>query len=213
MNPGLSIVGTSDVRSRTVDSIPIAVLSPLTIASILPSISSATSSNVVGLGLPERLALGAAIGTPAASIISAASRRDGHLTATVSSPPVVTSGTPEFLRSTKVIGPGQSLLIRDFCSSVTPEATPLSISMFATWTIIGLSLGLPFASYICFVAVASRAFAPSPYTVSVGKATSPPERRIAPASEIPSVSGRIILVFIGCLSRFRNLSFSPPDPR
>ena len=97
MNPGLSIVGTSDVRSKTVDSIPIAVLSPLTIASILPSISSATSSNVVGLGLPEMLALGAAIGTPAASMISAASRRDGHLTATVSSPPVVTSGTAGFL--------------------------------------------------------------------------------------------------------------------
>ena len=109
-----------------------AVLSPLTIASILPSMSSATSSNIVGLGLPERLALGAAIGTPAASIISAASHLAGHLTATVSKPPVVTSGTLGFLRSTKVIGPGHSLLIMAFCSSVTSEATSLSISMLAT---------------------------------------------------------------------------------
>ena len=81
-------------------------------ASILPSISAITSLALVGLGLPERLALGAAIGQHAAFIKSRAGLLSGILTATVSSPPVVLSGTPGFFFTTRVRGPGQKFSIR-----------------------------------------------------------------------------------------------------
>ena len=47
--------------------------------------------------------------------------------------------------------------------------------MLLTWTIIGSVNGLLLASYIFSSASPSRALAPNPYTVSVGKATSFPD--------------------------------------
>ncbi len=49
-------------------------------------------------------------------------------------------------------------------------------------TISGSQLGRSFAAKIFFTASASNAFAPNPYTVSVGNATVPPARRIFAAS-------------------------------
>lgn len=70
--------------------------------------SSATYSAIVGLGFPDALALGAATKPPAASISRCATGCDGNLTATVSSPPVVSSGTVSFLGRIMVSGPGQN---------------------------------------------------------------------------------------------------------
>src|SRR5262245_28977546 len=53
----------------------------------------------------------------------------------------------------------------------------------------GFFAGRPLASKIRLTAAASRALAPRPYTVSVGKATSPPRRRISAARPIASASG------------------------
>lgn len=61
--------------------------------------------------------------------------------------------------------------------------------MSAMWTISGLSDGRPLAAYIFIEASGSRAFPPSPYTVSVGNATRPPCLRILPALSISRRSG------------------------
>ena len=58
------------------------------------------------LGFPEILALGAAIGTPAAEIRVRAYSFDGIRTATVSSPPVTVAGMQSRFGSTTVSGPG-----------------------------------------------------------------------------------------------------------
>ena len=89
MKPGLSITGTSPVTSTIVDSRPMSTAPPSITMSILPSRSSMTCEALVGLGLPDELALGAAIGTPEAFISSLAILFEGILTATLSSPPVV----------------------------------------------------------------------------------------------------------------------------
>ncbi len=66
---------------------------------------------MVGLGLPEIFADGAAMGIPDFFIKSRAILFFGIRTATVLKPPVVIPGTIfDFLR-TSVIGPGQNFLI------------------------------------------------------------------------------------------------------
>ena len=59
--PGLKITGFSSVKSTIVDSRPISAAPPSIIISTLPSKSSATYFASVGLGRPERFALGAAM--------------------------------------------------------------------------------------------------------------------------------------------------------
>ena len=86
--------------------------SPQIIPSILPYRSCITCSAVVGLGLPEIFALGAAIGQPDSLISVLATSLEGSLTPTVSSPPVVTSGTMSFRLTIIVIGPGQNASIK-----------------------------------------------------------------------------------------------------
>jgi hypothetical protein len=54
-----------------------------------------------------------------------------------------------------------------------------------------LSFGLPFASKILLTALELSPSAPNPYTVSVGKATSPPSRITAAASLIITGSGML----------------------
>ena len=66
--PGRKILGNSPVMSTTVDSNPTSQGPPSSTMSMRPSMSSSTCSARVGLGRPERLALGAATGTPAFSI-------------------------------------------------------------------------------------------------------------------------------------------------
>ena len=56
------------------------------------------------------------------------------------------------------------------------DASPRAISTESTWTISGLVRGRPLASKMRATAAESSAFAPNPYTVSVGNATSFPAR-------------------------------------
>ena len=62
--------------------------------------------------------------------------------------------------------------------------SPCSIER--TCTISGSVNGLPFEVNIFVQASASRAFAPKPYTVSVGKLTSPPSCNLLEAFSIVS---------------------------
>ena len=80
-------------KSTIVDSRPIFTCPPSMIISMASPRSSATCPAVVGLGLPEVLALGAATYPPAARISSCAIGSLGKRTATLSSPPVVSFGT------------------------------------------------------------------------------------------------------------------------
>ena len=93
MPPGRNTRGVPPVRSTTVDSTPTWHGPPSRISGTRPSMSSKTSGAVVGLGRPERLALGAAMGTPAASISARATGCEGMRTATVASPAVTRRGT------------------------------------------------------------------------------------------------------------------------
>jgi peptide chain release factor 1 len=77
------------------------------------------SDHRIGLGLPEILALGAAIGQPALFISSKAIGLSGIRMATVFSPPVVMSGTLAFFGKTIVSGPGQKLSIMRTISGVS----------------------------------------------------------------------------------------------
>ena len=95
-----------------VDSTPTAQGPPSTMAGILPFMSSSTSWALVQLGRPEVLALGAAMGTPAASMMAKVTGWSGQRTPTVSSPPVVRSGTLSFRGRIMVRGPGQNFLAR-----------------------------------------------------------------------------------------------------
>ena len=106
--PGRSMVGRP-IRLTTVDSRPYLHGPPSIIKSTLPSMSCRTCSAVVGLGLPLRFALGAAMGTPAAFISARAVLFSGMRTATVSSPAVTSSGTMELLLNIMVSGPGQNV--------------------------------------------------------------------------------------------------------
>ena len=76
-------------------------------ASTLPHRSWTQCWAVVGLGEPERLAEGAATGTPARRMISRATGWEGMRTATVSSPPEVSIGMQSRFGRMTVSGPGE----------------------------------------------------------------------------------------------------------
>ena len=109
----------------------------------------------MGLGLPLRLALGAASGTPAARITARATGWLGIRTATVSMPPVVVSGTRSERGSTIVSGPGQKASARIFAFSGMAAATSGRAERSAMWAIMGLSPGRPLAAYTAFTAASS----------------------------------------------------------
>ena len=69
--------------------------------------SCMTCAAVVGLGRPDRLAEGAAMGRAQARSMAAATGWLGMRTATVDSPAVTTSGRQGFLGHSTVSGPGQ----------------------------------------------------------------------------------------------------------
>ena len=72
-------------------------------------------------GPPKRLALGAAMGTPAASISASATGWAGMRMPTLSRPAVQASGTMSRLGSSRVSGPGMKR-----CASFRAEARPAS---------------------------------------------------------------------------------------
>ena len=130
--------------------------------------------------LPNRFALGAATGTPASRISSRATGCAGERTPTSGRPAVTASGTAAVLGSSSVSGPGQNASISFATtrpsSPAGTTATRSSIARPSTCTIIGSHAGRCFAAKIFATAAGSSAFAPSPYTVSVGNATVPPAR-------------------------------------
>ena len=101
---------------------------------------------------------------------------------TVSSPADTASGIRSDFGKMSVMGPGQyAFMSRRAAAGISPLMSGGISSTRETWTISGLSPGRPFAAKIVLTASAFRAFAPSPYTVSVGKPTRPPARIIAAA--------------------------------
>ena len=152
---------------------------------------SKTCCAVVGDTCVKGLALGAASGTPAAAISRRATGCDGTRTPTVSSPPVTTSGTSRRLGKTIVSGPGQNRSASRSASGDSARATAVARSADSTCTISGLKAGRPLTANTRSTAAASRALAPSPYTVSVGNATSLPSRSHAPgATSAATVASR-----------------------
>ena len=146
MAPGRRMTAASPVTSTIVDSTPKRHGPPSRISGMRPARSSSTASAVVGLGLPDVLALGAARGKPAARIRASAASFSGMRTPTVLRPPVMRSGTAARRRSTKVRGPGANAARRCSAISGTSSATSSSMARCAMCRISGLSEGRPFAS-------------------------------------------------------------------
>ena len=112
--------------------------------------------------MPDKFALGAAMGTPAARMRASAVLLSGIRTATVSRPPVTSSGTLLLFRYTMVSGPGQNSSISSLALSGTDFHRSFRSLFFAICSISGLSLGRPLASNILFTASPSRPLAPRP---------------------------------------------------
>ena len=142
---------------------------------------------MVGLTRPERLAEGAAIGRPAARSSACATGCAGARSATVSSPALASNERPLSARrgNTRLSGPGQKRRAAMRARSSNTASLSASASS-GTWTISGLKCGRPFAAKIRATAVSLVASPPSPYTVSVGKATSSPARMRRAARPIAS---------------------------
>src|SRR5690554_5905182 len=138
-------MGILPVTSRTVDSTPTLQGPSSIIYSTLPIKSFATCKALVGLGLPERLALGAATGTLDVSINFNATGLFGIRTATVSRPAVIISGTAFDLFKIRVRGPGQNASISFLAIMGISKTKPSRLLMFEIWIIKGLSFGRPLA--------------------------------------------------------------------
>jgi hypothetical protein len=94
--------------------------------------------------LPDALALGAAIGNPAARNSFCATGCDGMRTASVSSPALASNETDVSLRrgSTSVSGPGHKVEASNRAMSFN-STRGARAAVSATWMIRGLKLGLP----------------------------------------------------------------------
>ena len=141
----------------TVDSTPTAQGPPSKIIGIRPSMSSIICWAAVGDGRPERLPLGAAIGSPLSRMSAWATGFDGKRMPTVERPAEVTSGIRADFGRTIVIGPGQKASASLKASSGGFSTRPGSISIEAMWTISGLSWGRPLARKIFSTASGFRA--------------------------------------------------------
>ena len=125
--------------------------------------SAATCAAVVGLTRPERLALGAAMGSADAARRAWATGCAGDLSAIVSSPALTRSAMPQAGRffSTSDKGPGQnasaSLHAMSFITAYRSAA-----SIPGTCTISGLKRGRSLAANTLAMARASSALPPSP---------------------------------------------------
>jgi hypothetical protein len=78
--------------------------------------------------------------------------------------------------STSVSGPGQNAFASLLASAGQLATQRFAMSMLATWTMIGLCAGRPLTWKMRSTARGSSALAASPYTVSVGRATTSPAR-------------------------------------
>ena len=182
--PGRRITSSSPVQSTIVDSTP-TVHGPSSRTTSTSSPRSArTSPAVVGLTCPKRFAEGAAMPPPNARSSASATGWSGTRTPTVSPPPVTASRTRAARRTTIVSGPGHSASPRRRAATGTSAAQSSSCPGAPRWTITGCSPGRPLTAYSRASAPALSASAPSPYTVSVGKATRPPRRSVAAAREM-----------------------------
>ena len=160
------------------------------------------------------MALGAAMGRPAAFISARAWRLSGTRTATVESPAVTIAGTAPALGSTSVSGPGQNFPISFSAAFGILEKSFLALAAEHSCNISGSKRGRPFISKMRAQASGFRPSAPRPYTVSVGKATTPPARIRAAAflilagvalrlftNLILAIKGDRLLYFTGRASR------------
>ncbi len=169
-----------------------------------PSRSSSTCAAVVGLGRPKELALGAAIGMPAAAISARATGCDGTRTPTSGRPAVTTSGTSGPRGSSSVSGPGQNASISARAWSLISATSRPSGRPWLTCTITGSHAGRCFAAKMRSTAFSSKALAPSPYTVSVGNATVPPARQIVATRSM--VAAAVLFCRSNSLRRRRSVS-------
>lgn len=157
--------------------------------------SDKTISAEVGLGRPERFALGAATGIPQASKNACAMGCAGTLIHIVDQPARTSAQICASLSSTSVRGQGIHFLIK-ICSNGCLMRAYFEICTFwETCTIKGLSLGLVLAENIFFTALLFVASAPNPYTVSVGKAIISPFWRWWASSLILCGKGEISCVY------------------
>ena len=206
MPPGRRTVAISPVSATTVLSTPTSHAPPSRISGMRPSISSSMCAASVGLGRPERLPLGAAMGRPHASISARATGCEGMRMATLSSPAVTTAGTISFLGRIIVSGPGQKAAASLRAISLMWHSGSISASA-AMCTISGLSAGRSLAAKILRTAGSLSAFAPRPYTVSVGKPTISPARSSCAAWAMLALSAGKQRVRIGCASVSCNTCF------
>ena len=160
--PGRSSAPRRPSTATTVDSMPCGAGPPSRIRSTRSPRSSTTCSAVVALVRVNRLALGAAIGTPAARISAWATGWLGTRTATVGRPAVATSGTTGRFGRTSVSGPGQNRSARARAIGGTSATTVARSSSEARWTISGSSRARRLAAKIERTAASSRALAPRP---------------------------------------------------
>src|SRR5699024_2062103 len=111
MPPGRKITGIASVQSITVDSTPTPAGPASSNPAILPCKSLQTWSAVVGLGFPDVLALGAAIGLSHVLSSALAAGWSGMRTPMVASPAVVLGAHVPLWGRTNVIGPGVNVSI------------------------------------------------------------------------------------------------------
>ena len=195
--PGRSSTGAPPANETIVDSMPTAQAPPSRIIATASPRSSATCCAVVGEMRPKRLAEGAAMPSPKASSSARATGCDGTRRPTLSWPPVTMSGTLRARGRISVSGPGQNAAASAIAPSGTARAHSASRVVSYRCTMTGWSAGRPFAAKMRRTAAGSRASAPSPYTVSVGKATSSPARRRSAARAIAAGVGASIDALIG----------------
>ena len=187
--PGRRMTASRPVRSTTVLSIPTELGPPSRMSSTRSPSDACTCWALVGLTWVNRLALGAAMGTPAARSRANATGWAGIRTATASSPAVATSGTCAALGSTRVSGPGQKAAARRSAAGGQCRVSARAAATSGTWAMTGFHAGRPLAVYTATTASGSSALAPKPYTVSVGNATSFPRRSSAAACSTTTGSG------------------------
>jgi hypothetical protein len=154
--------------ATTVDSTPTAQGPPSITIETRPHNSWTTSEAVVGLIRPNRFALGAASGTPAAAIRARATGCEGARRAIVARPLVARSGTIGVFGRTRVSGPGQnaSTSARRRSRAHAPNAerstSPVASIAPPMWTMSGSNEGRSFAAKIDARACASRALPARP---------------------------------------------------
>ena len=167
--------------STTVDSTLSLERPPSIISSTISPIWNATSAAETGAGAPARLALVPVTGPPRSRTIRRTRSWSGTRRATLSPPARARLRYDGDFRITMVSAPGQKRDASAFPSGVS-SATRAASACSASRRGSGLSGGRPFTANSRRTAASSPAAAPIPYTVSVGKQTSPPSLRTCTAN-------------------------------